>query len=129
MMSIADAMSDNVISVGPEHTLEQAAALMASHDVGAAIVLDPDGEGPGIVTERDLLRSVAAGEDPKVERVCQHMTTSVTTAMPDQDIPWAARTMLKGGFRHLVVVDSHGLPIGVLSVRDVVREFLGEHGG
>ena len=62
-----------VVEVGPGHTLRQAARLMAERNVGAAIVMDPDGEGPGILTERDVLRAVAAGEDPSEVLVSSHV--------------------------------------------------------
>ena len=63
-MQVRDGMSSVVLTVGPGHTLHEAARLMAERNVGAAIVVDPDSPGPGILTERDILRSVAAGENP-----------------------------------------------------------------
>ena len=119
-MQVRDGMSKVVLTVGPGHTLHQAAALMAKRNVGAAVVIDPDGEGPGIITERDILHSVAAGQDPDSERVCDHLTAELVFAAPDWSLEEAAAAMVKGGFRHLVVVDG-GEPSGIISVRDVVR--------
>ena len=68
-MQVRDGMSKVVLTVGPGHTLRQAAKLMSSRNVGAAVVVDPDGEGHGILTERDILISVGKGEDPDVECV------------------------------------------------------------
>jgi CBS domain-containing protein len=119
-MQVRDGMSKVVLTVGPGHTLHQAAALMAKRNVGAAVVLDPDGEGPGIITERDVLHSVAAGQDPDTELVCNHLTADLVFAAPDWSLEEAAAAMVKGGFRHLVVVDG-GEPSGIISVRDVVR--------
>ena len=68
-MQVRDGMSSVVLTVGPSHSLQRAARLMAERNVGAAIVMDPDSAGPGIVTERDILRSVAAGESPTTEIV------------------------------------------------------------
>jgi CBS domain-containing protein len=119
-MQVRDGMSKVVLTVGPGHTLHQAAALMAKRNVGAAVVMDPDGEGPGIITERDILHSVAAGQDPDSEKVCDHLTAELVFAAPDWSLEEAAAAMVKGGFRHLVVVDG-GEPSGIISVRDVVR--------
>jgi CBS domain-containing protein len=119
-MHVRDGMSSVVLTVGPDHTLRQAAAQMAARRVGAAVVLDPDGMGPGIVTERDVLISVARGEDPESERVADHLTSDLVFAAPDWSLEQAAVAMVRGGFRHLVVVDG-GEIAGILSVRDVVR--------
>jgi CBS domain-containing protein len=119
-MQVRDGMSKVVLTVGPGHTLHQAAALMAKRNVGAAVVIDPEGEGPGIITERDVLHSVAAGQDPDKELVCDHLTAELVFAAPDWSLEEAAAAMVKGGFRHLVVVDG-GEPSGIISVRDVVR--------
>ena len=93
---------------------------MASKKVGAAVVLDPDEPGPGIITERDILESVGAGQDPDQEQVCKHLSANLTFAAPDWSLERAAEAMVRGGFRHLVVVDG-GEICGILSVRDVVR--------
>jgi CBS domain-containing protein len=120
-MQVRDGMSPEVLTVGPDHTLRQAAGMMAERDVGAAIVLDVDAGAPGIITERDLLRSVAAGDDPERELVRDHLTGEATVAQEDSSLELAAAAMLRGGFRHLVVVDdAHGLA-GILSMRDIVR--------
>ena len=119
-MQVRDGMSKMVLTVGPGHTLHQAAALMAKRNVGAAVVMDPDGEGPGILTERDILHSVASGQDPDKELVGDHLTAELVFAAPDWSLEEAAAAMVKGGFRHLVVVDG-GEPSGIISVRDVVR--------
>jgi CBS domain-containing protein len=113
-------MSDVVLTVGPGHTLRHAAQLMARRKVGAAIVIDPDGEGPGIITERDLLTSIAEGQDPDTELVADHLTASLVFAAPEWSLEQAASAMVRGGFRHLVVVEG-GETAGVISVRDIVR--------
>jgi len=119
-MQVRDGMSKLVLSVGPGHTLRDAARLMAEKQVGAAVVMDPDGEGPGILTERDVLVSVGRGEDPDAERVGDHLTASVVYAAPDWSLERAAAEMVRGSFRHLIVCDG-GDVCGILSVRDVVR--------
>jgi CBS domain-containing protein len=113
-------MSDVVLTVGPGHTLREAAAAMCRRHVGAAIVIDPDEPGPGVITERDLLLSVGTGEDPDEELVAGHLTSNLTFASPDWSLERAAAAMVRGAFRHLVVVESGEL-VGILSMRDIVR--------
>jgi CBS domain-containing protein len=123
-MRVRDGMSATVLTVGPAHTLREAAGLMSERRVGAAVVIDPDRTHPGILTERDILDSIGAGENPDVERVGDHLTSDIVVAAPDWPLERAAQTMLSGGFRHLVVCDGPEV-VGMLSVRDVVRLFLG----
>jgi CBS domain-containing protein len=119
-MRVRDGMSSTVLSVGPEHTLRDAARLMSDRRVGAAVVLDPDGQGPGIITERDILDAIGAGQDPGAERVRDHLTADVVFAAPDWSLEEAAVAMVRGRFRHLIVTDGAEIA-GVLSVRDIVR--------
>jgi CBS domain-containing protein len=119
-MQVRDGMSKVVLTVGPGHTLRQAAHAMADRGVGAAVVMDPDGEGPGIITERDILNSVGRDEDVDAEKVAGHLTSSVVYAAPDWSLEEAAAQMVRGKFRHLIVMEG-GECVGVLSVRDVVR--------
>jgi CBS domain-containing protein len=119
-MRVRDGMSPTVLSVGPDHTLSEAAKLMSGRKVGAAVVLDPDGQGPGILTERDILDSVGAGQDPATERVRDHLTADIVFAAPDWSLEEAAVAMVRGRFRHLVVTDGATIA-GILSVRDIVR--------
>jgi CBS domain-containing protein len=124
-MVVSDAMTEVVLSVGPSHTLRQAAGAMWERRVGAALVEDPDAPGPGMITERDILRAVALGVDPDEEQVGDHLTSRLTFATPEWSLEKAAATMVRGGFRHLVVVDGAHLA-GVLSMRDIVRVWSGE---
>jgi len=119
-MQVRDGMSRVVLTVGPGHTLRDAARLMAERSVGAAVVMDPDAAGPSIITERDVLQSVGAGQDPDTERVGDHLTSDVVYASPSWSLEDAAVQMVRGGFRHLIVCEGGDI-LGVLSVRDVVR--------
>jgi CBS domain-containing protein len=123
-MQVSEGMSTVVLTIGPEHTLRDAARAMADRKVGAAIVLDPEQPGPGIVTERDVLEAIGAGESPDSERVADHLSANLTFAAPDWSLERAAEAMVRGGFRHLVVVDG-GDTVGVLSMRDIVRCWTG----
>ena len=98
---------------------------MAQRGIGAAVVIDPDEPGPGIVTERDILDSVGAGQSVDEERVSDHLSTDLTFASPDWSLERAAEAMVRGSFRHLVVVDG-GEMIGILSMRDIVRCWVSE---
>ena len=119
-MQVSEGMSPTVLTVGPDHTLRAVAQLMARRMVGAAVVIDPDGAGPGIITERDILRSIGSCEDPDAELVSAHLTSDAVYATPEWSLEEAAAAMVQGGFRHLIVVE-RGETVGILSVRDVVR--------
>ena len=119
-MQVRDGMSEVSVTVGPSHTLRQAAAAMVDRNVGAALVIDDEAPTPGILTERDVLLSIGAGEDPDVEPVAGHMTESVICASPDWSLEHAATEMSRRSVRHLVVFDG-GDVVGILSMRDIVR--------
>jgi CBS domain-containing protein len=119
-MLVRDAMSTVVLTIGPTHTLRQAAALMSARRIGAALVHDPDAGGIGILTERDILNSVGLGQNPDAERAHDHTTNNVVFAAPSWTLEEAARAMAHGGFRHLIVLD-HEEPVGIVSVRDIIR--------
>jgi CBS domain-containing protein len=123
-MQVSEGMSSVILSVGPGHSLREAAKAMAAKGVGAAVVMDNEQPGPGIVTERDILESIAKGQSPDGEKVCDHLSGDLTFAAPDWSLERAAEAMVRGGFRHLVVVDG-GETVGVLSMRDIVRCWTG----
>lgn len=117
---VHDAMTTVVLTIGPAHTLRQAAELMSARRVGAAVVFDPDTSGLGILTERDILNSLGAGQDPNIESAHDHTTTEVVFATPEWTLDDAADAMTRGGFRHLIVLNGQEV-VGVVSVRDIVR--------
>jgi CBS domain-containing protein len=119
-LKVRDGMSTMVLTIGPTHTLRQAARMMSARGAGAAVVVDPEHAGVGILTERDLLNSIAAGEDPDAEMAAYHRTEDLVYATPEWTLEAAADAMIRGGFRHLVVVDGHEVA-GLLSMRDIVR--------
>jgi CBS domain-containing protein len=94
--------------------------MMSAHRVGAAVVTDHDHSGIGILTERDILDSVGAGQDPDTELVADHRTGDIVFASPEWTLEQAASAMVRGNFRHLIVIDG-GEVIGLLSMRDIVR--------
>jgi CBS domain-containing protein len=119
-MQVRDGMSSVVLTVNPGHSLREAATAMAERRVGAAVVIDLEQPGPGILTERDILQSIGSGQDPDRERVSDHLSSQLTFAAPDWSLEAAAEAMVRGGFRHLVVIDG-GTMKGILSMRDIVR--------
>ncbi len=119
-MQVQAGMSKMVLTVGPGHTLGQVARLMSQRGVGAAVVVDPEQPGPGIITERDILQSLGSEQDPTAEKVGDHLSTDLTFAEPGWSLEYAAEAMVRGGFRHLIVIDG-GEMAGVLSMRDIVR--------
>jgi CBS domain-containing protein len=119
-MHVRDGMSDVVLTLGPAHTLREASRQMSARRVGAAVVTDSEHAGIGILTERDILDSVGAGQDPDAEFVADHRTSDVVFASPDWTLDRAAEAMVRGNFRHLVVIEGYEV-VGLLSMRDIVR--------
>jgi CBS domain-containing protein len=119
-LTARDAMSNIVLSIGPTHTLREAAKRMSERKVGAVVVMDPERDQPGILTERDVLDAIGQGQDVDVEQVHAHLTGDIVVASPDWSLQQAATAMLNGRFRHLVVCDGPEV-VGMLSVRDIVN--------
>jgi CBS domain-containing protein len=124
-MNVQDGMTRVVLSVGPAHTLRDAARLMSARRVGAAVVVDSEHSGIGILTERDILDSVGRGQDPDSEIVADHRTADVVFASPAWTLEQAAAAMVNGNFRHLIVIDGTEVA-GLLSMRDIVRCWSGK---
>jgi CBS domain-containing protein len=119
-MEVREGMSKVVLTLGPGHTLRDAATRMTEKGVGAAVVIDEEYPGPRIISERDILNSLGRGDDPDTERVGDHMSDTLITAAPDWSLERAAMEMAKRHIRHLVVVE-RGELAGILSIRDIVR--------
>jgi CBS domain-containing protein len=127
-MNVRDGMTHVVLTVGPAHTLREASRQMSARRVGAAVVTDPEHAGIGILTERDILDSIGTGQDPDTELVADHRTDDVVFASPEWTLEQAAAAMVRGNFRHLVVIEDHEV-IGLLSMRDIVRCWSGAADG
>ena len=124
-MEVRDGMSSVVLTVGPGHSLREAARMMTERGVGAAVVIDEEMPAPGVISERDIINSLGRGENPDTERVAEHRSESVISAAPDWSLERAAMEMSRRHIRHLVVVE-RGELIGVLSIRDIVRVWTSE---
>ena len=127
-MEIGALLSSSVLTMGPDSTLRDAARAMVGRRVGSTVVVTEDGS-PAILTERDLLRAMAAGADPDTTKVADYMTPGALTASPSWDVIEAAERMREGGFRHLIVMSEAGTVAGVLSMRDLMSSLLSEIGG
>jgi CBS domain-containing protein len=114
-------MSRDLLTVAPGDALGEVAQRMVERDVGAVLVLE-GGALAGILTERDMLRAVAAGiQDDWV--VSDWMTRDPETMSPDDTTQHAAVLMIHGGFRHLPLVEGDDV-VGMLSIRDLMRVVL-----
>ena len=118
-MKVREAMTEEVLTITPGRSLREAAKFMTEHNVGACVIIDPEQPGPGIVTERDLVRSLGSGENPDNETVAEHLTSHAAFADPEMSLEDAADTMANGGFRHLVVIDGSDIR-GIISMRDIM---------
>jgi CBS domain-containing protein len=124
-MEVRAGMSKVVLTLGPGHTLRDAAKRMTEKGVGAAVVIDEEYPGPRIISERDILTSLGNGQDPDAECVVDHMSATLIAASPEWSLERAAMEMSQRHIRHLVVVEGGEL-IGVLSMRDIVRVWTSE---
>ncbi|HXW45394.1 MAG TPA: CBS domain-containing protein [Streptosporangiaceae bacterium] len=110
-------MSTKVVTTEPASPVAEAAAAMVAAGVGSAVVM----QGSfltGIITERDVLRAAASGEDLRQAQVFEWMTRDPRSAAPDSDAEEAAQIMLLSGFRHLPVVEGREV-CGIVTLRDL----------
>lgn len=119
-MLVRDAMTADVVTIGPSHSLRDASRVMAERRIGSVVVHDPDGHGPGILTERDIVAAVASDVDVDSAPAGEHVTTDSAYGSPAWSLAEATEAMRRGGFRHLVVIDG-GEVLGIISLRDIVR--------
>ena len=119
MPTLADVMRAEVIEVAPEDTLGEVAERMSAVNVGAVVVKDY-GRLIGILTERDMLKAMAARVHTSEARVRQWMTEEPLTASAEMGVEEAAQVMLEHNFRHLPVLDDAGAVVGLVSLRRVV---------
>ena len=119
-MIVSDAMTTQVVTIGPSHTLRDASGVMSERGIGSVVVHDPEAAGPGILTERDIVRAVAAGVDLDSAVAAEFLTADSAYGSPAWSLDEATEAMKRGGFRHLVVVEGSAV-VGIISMRDVVR--------
>lgn len=117
---VSDAMTTDVVTIGPAHSLRTASQVMTERKIGSVIVHDTEAGAPGILTERDIVSAVASGTDLDTSNAADHLTTDSAYGSPAWSLPEATEAMKRGGFRHLVVVEGSEV-LGIISMRDIVR--------
>ncbi len=118
ILHLKDIMTQEVISVDPNTSIEQAAQLMQKHNIGSIPVCDQTGI-KGIVTDRDIVvRNVANGTDPKSSKVSDVMTAQITMGTPWMEISEASQLMSNNQIRRLPVIDNNQL-VGVVALGDL----------
>jgi CBS domain-containing protein len=115
---LRDIMTEDVLSVAPEDTLGEVATKMVERSVGSVVVSD-FGRIVGVLTERDIMRAVAARTHSSDARVREWMTEDPITVPPETTLDEASQLMLDKNFRHLPVVEG-GRIVGVVSLRRAV---------
>ena len=119
MPAVKDIMTKNVVSIGVNNSVFEAAELMSSNRVGCLVIMD--GEVPiGIVTERDIVRRVVAKKMPLETKVSEIMSKSLITVDPDASLKEAARLMSSNKIRRLPVLKQNRL-VGIVVAADFVR--------
>jgi CBS domain-containing protein len=118
-MNVQDIMTQAAVTDAPDDTLSEAAAKMRQQQTGSLLVMEGSSLA-GIVTERDVLRVVGEGKDPKNVSLRDAMTKDVVTVRPDTGIRDAAQIMFEKWFRHLPVTTDDGKVVGVISLRDLL---------
>ena len=118
-MQVRDIMTTEVVTVGPHYNVADVASLMIARRIGSVIVLEEE-RVLGILTERDILKVIGGGEDPKTVAAHEALTDDLYTIAPDASVDEAARKMTKAKVRHLPVIADDRV-IGILSIRDLVR--------
>ncbi|HEV8653623.1 MAG TPA: CBS domain-containing protein [Actinomycetes bacterium] len=118
-MEISAIMTTDLATVGPEYNVADVASVMDARGIGSVIVLEDD-RVLGILTERDILKVIGGGEDPKNVAAHEALTDDLITIRPEATVEEAAREMVNAKVRHLPVISDEGL-IGMVSMRDLVR--------
>ena len=115
-----------VFSVSPDASVQEALTLLATHNVGAMLVLDMDGKVAGILSERDIVRKVSLrGRSANETKVREVMTGKVLYVEADQSVEECMALMNEKGIRHLPVYEK-GTLLGLISIRDVLRTVISE---
>ena len=118
-MKVKDVPPGRLQSVGPDSSLADVARRMRLNDCDSVAVMT-EKRLLGIITERDLVRAIADGVDPKQVRADVFMSADPATVTADEDVSVVAVKMMALGIRHLPVVDAKGTPVGLISARDLV---------
>jgi CBS domain-containing protein len=120
--TVREVMSADLLMIEGHDRVSTAAAVMDAARVGSALVMDHD-TLVGIFTERDILHALKRNPTAALEApVSRWMTKDPMTIGPDVTVRQALAKMLRGGFRHLPIVE-HRHVVGIVSLRDLARTF------
>jgi CBS domain-containing protein len=118
-VKVRDLPPDRLLSVDPKTKLADVAREMRMNDSDSVAVMD-NGMLVGIITERDLVRAIADGVNPKEAAAAVIMTVDPATVTADEDVSVVAVKMMRLGIRHLPVVNDKDEPVGLVSARSLV---------
>ncbi len=118
-MKVSELPPGRLIAVGPKARLAEVARRMRIDDSDSVAVMS-DGRLLGIITERDLVRAIADGVNPAQTAADVIMSADPATVRADEDVDVVAVKMMRLGIRHLPVVDAKGVPVGLVSARNLV---------
>lgn len=118
--SILATKSHEIITIGPEQTLQEVVQILVQHNIGALPVLDETGKLVGIISERDVIRHIAGAGGIEQTAVQHVMTRKVIVGVPQDDVMSVAHTMTENRFRHFPIVDGDRL-IGIISIGDILK--------
>jgi CBS domain-containing protein len=118
-MKVSELMTKAAVTDAPDDTLAEAAAKMRAQQTGSLLIMEGAALA-GIVTERDVLKVVGDGQDPKSVSIRDVMTPDPVTVDPNSSIQEAAKIMFDKWFRHLPVTASDGSVVGIISLRDLL---------
>ena len=118
-MKVSEIMTKAAVTDAPDDTLAEAASKMRQQQTGSLLIME-GAKLSGIVTERDVLKVVGDGQDPKSVSIRDVMTPDPVTVDPDSSIQEAARIMFDKWFRHLPVTTGDGEVVGIISLRDLL---------
>jgi CBS domain-containing protein len=118
--SILSTKGRTIISVRPTQTIREAVRLLASHRIGALVVLTENGRLAGILSERDIIRKTAENEAIFDLPVSEVMTQNVVTGLPQDEIMTVAHVMTERRFRHMPIMEG-GRLVGIISIGDVLK--------
>jgi CBS domain-containing protein len=117
----------DVVAIAEGASIADAARLLTDRRIGALVVTDGDGRLTGIISERDLVRAIAAaGADALTQSVGEHMTPEPETCVETDTVESLMETMTRGRFRHVPVLDEGLMLCGMVSIGDVVKSRIAE---
>ena len=117
----------DIVAIAEGASIADAARLLTDRRIGALVVTDGDGRLTGIISERDLVRAIAAvGAGALTQSVADHMTPEPETCVETDTVESVMETMTRGRFRHVPVLDDGLILCGMVSIGDVVKTRIAE---